>query len=371
MLMLVTIGAKASAAPPVADAASGLLTQAVDEFSGRSGPDDTRYFARGVWRSNDMGCWFCQTAPGTAAAILWRDGGRRDPRLRALAMATFDTAIRENRNRDGSFGDRTKPDTVMFAVELGAAYLELNKDLGPAREARWRRALVGAAEYLIRRGNLEWYTNGNINLHMTMLLQIVWQATGEPRFAAAYDQSWAFMVAPPQDRWRGFGLRISRVAANRTGSDGAGFLAESGGGRPGFDGDYAQLQLTLAARLWLISGDPRALRLTNLLANYLLDRVDDRGLLNVRGGTRTRWQKIPFLSPGIAVLALRGGRRDLLPALDRQWPAIERAYVEAIRGGGSSRYRGLSQELGLLVQVTDAPPVIATRRASTPRGGRR
>ena len=63
-------------------------------------------------------------------------------------------------------------------------------------------------------------------------------------------------------------------------------VTESGGGAPGFDPEYSLLQLDDASRLYVESGDRRALRLANLLVNALLPRVDADWALDTSGGTR-------------------------------------------------------------------------------------
>ena len=66
---------------------------------------------------------------------------------------------------------------MMVGVEIGTAYLDLKSTLGPRRAARWRSAVAGAADFLIRNGNLAWYTNGNINTGNTELFYLAWRAT--------------------------------------------------------------------------------------------------------------------------------------------------------------------------------------------------
>src|SRR4029079_8667659 len=83
-----------------------------------------------------------------------------------------------------------------------------------------------------------------------------------------------FTLHPPQDRWPGFGLQLLDTGPTTGGERGAaGCLAESGGGPPGFDPEYAGIQLDVVSRLYVLSGDPRALRLANLLTNALLPSV--------------------------------------------------------------------------------------------------
>src|SRR6185436_19574088 len=114
--------------------------------------------------------------------------------------------------------------------------------------------VAGAADFLIRNGNLTWYTNGNINIGNTELFYLAWRVSGAERFRQAYNQSWAFTLHPPQDRWPGFGLQLLDTGSSSVDDNGAaGYLAESGGGQPGFDAEYAGVQLDVVSHLYVLS----------------------------------------------------------------------------------------------------------------------
>ena len=97
-------------------------------LAARTGPSDREYFANGTWRGDLPGYWFCNAGAGTAAAILYRVGGRQDASLRRLAVKTFDRAIARHRQTNGAVG---KPDdspditSMSFGIQLGIAYLQL------------------------------------------------------------------------------------------------------------------------------------------------------------------------------------------------------------------------------------------------------
>ncbi len=349
--------------PAVVQGVTRLLRDSLFALSERSGPDDPQYFADGVWNSADPSCWYCQVGAGTAAAVLWRATGGRDPGLAALATATFDRAIADHRNADGSFGDpRDSPDiaTMMFGVELGTSYVELGRTLGPARRRRWAAALAGGAEFLIRNGNLSWYTNGNINVGNVELFYLAWRATGEPRFRRAYDAAWRFALGPSQSRWPGFGLHRLSESVRSVGGVAlhgpAGYLAESGGGRPGFDPEYTELQLDVTSRLYVLSHDPRALRLANLLVNAVLPRVNADWYLNTSGGTRHTQPNryVPFLTPALAVLGWLGHRRDLAALLPAQFAEVDQVYRGALTYSSINMYRGLGNEVAVMLQAAMA-----------------
>ena len=330
-----------------------LLRDSIAALSTRSGPNDHQYFSNGVWHSPDA-LEVYNIGPGTAAAALWLATGGTDARLRSLAIKTIDTVI-SKRNADGSFGAANDGPDIMamsLGVEIGNAYLDLKSTLEPPRAARWRNAVAGAADFLIRNGNLAWYTNGNINAGNTELFYLAWRATHEPRFRTAYNQSWAFMLHPPQSRWTGFGLHVLPTDSRSRGDGGAaGYLAESGGGPPGFDPEYSAVQLDIISRLYVLSGDPRALRLANLLTNALLPRVDRTWLLDTSGGTRHPWpdRHVPFMTPAIAVLAWLGGRSDLSADIPRQFARISREYRGATRYGNVYHDHGLANQVAVIL----------------------
>ena len=327
-----------------------LLDDSIRSLVRVDSPTDRQRFAGGLWRSADEGCWPCQVGPGTAAAVLWRSS--REPRLRELALSTFDRAIRIHRRTDGGFeGESVDITTMFFGLELATAYLELRPTLGAARERSWRTAVVGAADYLRENGNLAWYTNGNINLGNTTLFYLAWKVSGQKRFLTDYETSFEFMLSPPA-RWNGYGLKLDRTPKRSDGADGKGYLAESGGSTPGFDPEYTQLQADVAARLYVVSHDPRALRLLNLIVNKLLERVDSGWLLSTAGGTRhpVAGRRIPFTTPALAVLVTSGSRPNLAPRLARQLGRIEREFRGALTYSHRNMYRGLGNQVAVILQ---------------------
>jgi hypothetical protein len=332
----------------------------VDNLAARTYPGDVQFFD-GQWRSGDPNCWTCSTGPGAAAAALAGVPGSMSSRYRHLAEQTFDDAITRYVQPDGSFqsaADKSSGaelQTIFFGVELGEAYLQLRGSLGRPRRQQWQQALANAAHYLIRQaGALTFYVNGNINLQITELLYDAWQATGAPDLRKAYDASWTFLLHPgPQHR--GFGLHITQPYHRPDGSDGRGYLAESAGSNPGFDADYTQFQSDEAARLYVASRDPRALLLLNLLTNQLLTRRTDAWLLDTSYGSRhpAPHRFIPFTTPGIAVLAWLGRRRDLRRYLPGQFQQVRLTMCGGLTYSSANLYRAVGNEVSVFLVAAE------------------
>lgn len=359
--LLLAVGAPAPArADTSAPALADLTRQVLESYDARDASSDTRYFADGQWVNGEPGCWTCNVGPATAAAALATIGAP-NAEMASLARQTFDRAIATKRRTDGSFTDPASDsspgiDTSFFAADLGVAYLRMQGTLDAATRRRWARALAGAADYLIRHGDTVWYANGNINLRYTEVLYLAWKATGEPRFKDAYERSWAFTLAPARKHWAGYGLVTTKVPARADGADGAGYLAESAGGAPGFDAAYTEVQADVASSLWVASRDPRALRLLNLLVNQLRPRVDATGTLDATQGVRRDLMQ-PLMTPGVAVLVRGAGRTDLAGLLDVQRGRMAREYQGAMTFSHPNYYRGMSTWLATaLLDAVGAKP---------------
>jgi hypothetical protein len=277
-------------------------------------------YSNGYWNSSDDGCWACnEGGPATAAATAYVLGGADDATLLHEAEQTINLAIATRQTPDGSFSspawDTTPADitTMFFGVEFGTTYELLSPYLDPATRRRWQRSLAAAATWLVNHGDAMWYSNGNINLGFAELFYLAWKATGEASLLRDYNNEWAFVTNPPQNRFPGAGLKIVRPSTARDGLNGKGYLAEIGPGGTGFDAEYTMLQLDVASRLYLLSGDPRALRLANLEMNMLRPRVTPRMMLITSDGTRKTEPNAQegFQDSAAAVLCLFDGRSNL------------------------------------------------------------
>jgi hypothetical protein len=213
----------------------------------------------------------------------------------------------------------------------------LGKRLDRKHRTEWTDALRGAVDFLQGNGNYEWYTNGNIALCNATAAAVTWSATGDPRYETIYRHALSFAEDPPVARWPGRGLAMTKNPTRADGSDGAGYLTEAAGdAKPGFDADYVQVQADFAAVIALVTGDPEAIRLTNLLVNELLPRVfRSTWLLNTSGGSRhpDRGRTVPFTTSALAILADRG-RPELASLVPAQTAAMG-TYIPDDEGQGA------------------------------------
>ena len=326
-------------ASPQVSQLAGLARRALDSYVIRSGPHDPRYWQDGSFiATNGPSCWSCYDTAATAAAVL-STYGHENAGLRNVAIDTFTHVIHTYQAPSGEFA----PDGVttgFVTVELGLSYLELRDTLPAPTRASWRASLVRAANWLIRTGQTTFYINGNVNLRQTEVMWLAWAATGDPRFHTEYQHEWRFTISPPK-RWTGFGLKLTRSPTSADGAGGAGYLAESGGGTPGFDPSYTMVQLDTATELYILTRDSRYLRLMNLLFNQERPRINAAFTLNATGGTR-KHDDTPFMSAAPAVLVLSGQR----PGLRRFWLGQLRRIQHEYRGAmvytAPNYYKGLS-----------------------------
>lgn len=309
--------AAASAAGATARVHAILRATAVQTSSDVTGDIDWmlahrgRHATYGLWKGTGATCVRCAGGVPTAAAAIAATTG--DVRMLHIATTGFDRLISAHyRPRAGTIeppmGQEGGPDiqTALFAGELGESVLALGPMLDPAHRARYTAVVAAGADFLIRNGNLRWYTNGNIVLANAAAMAAAYALAGRPRYEAAYQTAWAFALHPSQGRWPGYGIRYVVRPRRADGADGRAFLTESGAGGMGFDAEYTEMQMSTAARIYLINADPRALRLVNLEMNQLLPRVRRSDwMLNTSRGTRHvelgRWES--FRTGAVAVLA--------------------------------------------------------------------
>lgn len=363
-------GTAAAAVSPVASQSLDFLTWKVAEYAGPLGG-----YRDGIWQTTNTICWSCnQGGPSSAAATAYMLLGKTQPALLQDAEGAIDHEIATRQQRNGSFlppADDTQPidiATMFFAVEEGNTYLELESVLDPARRARWRASIAAAAQYLAH-AELGWYTNGNIELGNTELFYLAWRATGDPKFDWDYNLSLDFTLHPPQNTWRGRGLIIVKQPTRADGSDGEGYLTETGSGGTGFDPEYTELQVEVASRLYLLSGDPRVLRLDNLLVNMLLTRVNTSEMvLNASHGTRhtqaDRW--VPLNTPGFAVLGLDGGRSDLVKYILPELQEAESYYAQSWTDNCEVYRRGLGNDISVIALAANLAHPVGWAAGSLP-----
>ncbi len=336
------------------------LTQVVNAYAEKSTATDPTFYTNGQWRNGqEAACWRCTLGPGVAAALIARTSG--DSQMRNRAIETFETMVTQHQTGEGAFMPANPQEdglaiTTMFAAtELGTAYVELRDQLPADQKKRWAQSIARSADYLVAKGNLRWYTNGNIVIGNALVMQFAWLATGDQRYRDAYENALEFAVAPPADRWPGYGLVYTKQPAKADGSDGAAYLAEAGKGGPGYDPEYTSLQLDQLTRLYLVSGDARVVRLMNLLTNQLLPKVDlATGKLDTSNGTRHTEadRTVGFNSPAVGVLAQQGGRTDLKDQAIALWSRQAESFRDAANYVNYTMYYSLGAQPASLLMVS-------------------
>ena len=343
------LGARTADAAPLQQL-QGTLTTSTTDYVVKSSPSDPRYWSQGKVYGLPAECPTCESGVALGSLVLAREGVSTSFDSIAVATQTFDRLISKYRRADGAFAvaNDGSPDitTVFLGNDLGMALVLGDGVLPAATKQRWRPAVTGAADFLIRNGNLRWYTNGNITLANAALMWLAYETSGDAKYRTAYDTALDFALSPPQARWPGFGLRVTRQGSAADGSDSSGYLAESGGGTPGFDAEYSGVTLDVASRLYLVSRDARVKKLANMIMNQLMPRVTTSWWLDTSGGTRhTEAQRqVPFMSAGPSVLATAAGRSDLTAGLDGQVAQIATTMQDGMRYANPDYYKALGVE---------------------------
>jgi len=350
--------------------------EVVQSYMGKSSPNPPRYYSDGQWYAPEgPECWNCYDSAGTAAAVL-SDQGLGGEEYARVAIETTDTAIADHQAPDGAFEGSASADagltTGFYAVELALNYFELRKALPAATRARWAASLAAAAEYLINSGDTTWYINGNVNLRQTEVLWLAWQVTGNPYFKQQYEQEWAFTIAPPQSRWPGFGLQITTAPTAADGSNGAGYLAESGGGAPGFDPEYTMVQLGTATSMYIFSREARWLRLMNLFYNQIIPLVEvtppPHSVWNLNATQGARKDELtPFITSALYVLVSGGVRPELEEGLPAQFTTIEDTFHGAMTFTNATLYKDVGGELTMPILDAQWPSGVSGEE-SPPEG---
>jgi hypothetical protein len=360
--------ATASPADVRAAEARSAAQESLHALRTRTSATDTQWYGNGDWHFANEDPWFTEAGPATLEATLWRVDGRRAALRKRRSIRTFDRLIREYRDAKGSFGGDAVA-TEFFANELATTYLVLGNSLDSRHRAAWRAAIAGAAQFLITNGDIHWEANGNVNLGETEFEWLAWAITGDDAFHDAYETAWTYVISPPQKDWPGYGLHLTRRPTRADGADGAGYLAENGGNGPGFDPEYTMLQLSLAARGYVLTGDPRFLRLANLIWNQLRPLTSRPGwILDAQNGSR-RSHIDNFNSAGILVLATQGRRTDLNASLRAQTQQMYTTYLDnaELNWGNAGYYRGYGLDLGTALLAVAAPSRGGVRAANSAR----
>ncbi|MCW2541846.1 MAG: hypothetical protein JWN95_3571 [Frankiales bacterium] len=347
--------------PPTARAFAGTTTLSLEN---QTSAIDPRFFGSGIWRdAGSNACLRCRTAPALLAAV--QASIADDSTANWVAINSIDTAIRLNTLPSGAFGPPAPgeggPDiqTTLLAAQIGEAYLILGNRLDANHKITWARALTGAADFLMKNGNLSWYTNGNIALNNAIVIDLAARITGLQRFVDAAPLALNFAIAPDPQVWHGFGLQYSKQPTMADGSDGAAYFAESGAGGTGYDQSYTVAQDNMAAFWFLLTGSSTALRLTNLLNNQLMATVQTSDwTIDISNGTRHvgTYPRYGFFAASLPVLALRGGRTDLIPYVTAQSQAAFSAYKFSATQPGDGISYNFGSELAPMLLVLATTP---------------
>jgi hypothetical protein len=335
--------------------ARALLRDQLTAASTKSSSTDPTYFSSGVWRNTDNSCWRCDLGPAVAGAIQQRDAGFNDLKLRGYVRESIDTAISTYQKADGSMPDPTGSSSTsvmtMFALsEIGTVRDEMLPALRRTTRQRWDTAIRAAADYLITKGELTWYSNGNLNLLLAEDLYLTWKATGDARYLEAYSDEIDF-VQRPGAQFPGAGLVITRQPTRADGSDGAGYLTENGG----LDWDYAQVQQDVLARLFTLTGDPRVKYLLNLITNKVMERVETRTwMLTTTGGSRhPQVRVVSYTTPALSILAGSAGRTDLASKAIAQFTATAKRFRTSMTNGWW--YYNFGTQPSVVLQAVNSP----------------
>jgi hypothetical protein len=355
------LASSGSSGPTISQAAASVsasvdpfMKQILSEYASSSlGP-----FANGEWADSESTTWSVDNGgPATAAATLYVLGGESNALYLDEAEETINTAIADQQASDGAFeppsNDTTSipTSTAWFGVEMGTTYELLAPYLDTATKEAWQASLASAASWIISSKNLTWYANGNINLTYTELMWLAWQDTGESQFLTAYNESWAFVMDPPQNEFFGNGWVTATAPTQADGSDGEGYFTETGAAGTGWDPYYSMIQLDVLSRMYLLSGDPRALQALNMIMNEELPLISTTDwALNQSDGTRHTGTQgaTGFLSSAFAVLALEGGRSDLLADVLPQLAWYQEWYEQTGNADSASFRRAFGNSIATI-----------------------
>jgi hypothetical protein len=327
-----------------------------DSWFEKEGPDDPRYYENGVWHG-PADCPTCGVGPSGLGAVLWAKGMLDEPAKRTAIVRTFEERVRGQRS-NGSYGTAGNSEAItvaFFAPALGSTLLVLGERLPASTRARWARSLRRSAEFLRDHKELDWYVNGNINLAYAATLYVTYLATGDSEFRTLFRRQLRFATDPPKGRWSDRGLETPRRPTRSDGSDGRGYLTETGPGGTGYDPEYTYVQLDVLSRLYLLSGDREVLRLLNLLANQTLRNVDAKWNLLTTGTRHPEPNRyVPYTTSALLVLDRLGGNRRLQDSVAPQVARTLDLYRSATTFSHPNIYRSVDSQLGTLMLAMEA-----------------
>jgi hypothetical protein len=258
----------------------------------------------------------------------------------------------------------------MEAIEasstLGWMLLALDGSLAERDASRLQRTVQRARTSLRVAGEFRRYINGNYAIPLCELAYLSRHLGGTESGDDSYERCWRLLVEPASvnPRWDGYGWVESVAPSGDDFRGEEGYFTETPGyqgrfPRDTFDPQYAQLQLERLARLWLLSGDPRALRYLAAIHRLLLTELDMvRWTIGSIDGSRTTGLT-PFFTPATCLLALHapGAKIDPQFALAQFRHGVLSEYRRNGREPDPYRLRGYGTILVplLLASAPQAP----------------
>lgn len=345
---------------PLATDVAGTLDGLLTTWSSDIGSNGLWGASKGLLPDN----WAFAAGPAGACALLDQVTG--GSKWQARAAATVEGVLAGFRQPDGSFGPPSPDnsiDTMEFGKALAVCLLVYGDRIDKLSRSRWVAAMLGGAEYLHARGNLAYYTNGNINAGNFVFLRLAFKATGDAKVGYYAEKAWFTLHDPAASvgaEWAGYGyVSTSTDQAPYDGAAATSYFTEEGAGGSGFDWNYTAYAATELSLLQVLAPEPRVARLINMTLNSIWPRVDQvNWRLETAGGTRmgvgAQSRLIGFTTPGMAVAAMLLGRANLGSVSSQFYDGdgFKHFYgVEAPTNGAPGYYRGAFGELGVFLKA--------------------
>jgi hypothetical protein len=311
--------------------------------------------------------WAAAAAPAAACALY--DKATAASKWQARAVTTIEGALARYAQPNGSFGPTSTGDnsidTMEFGKVLAVCILVYGDKVPTAQKANWVAAMLGGCEYLNTRGNLRWYTNGNINAGNFVFLRLAYKISGSFKVGQYAEKAWWTLHEPAESiapDWAGWGFFLSSASPDPYPFDGSaatGYFTEQGAGGNGLDWNYTQYTLDELCLSYVLAPEPRVARLINLLLNTIWPRVDQATqILNATGGTRQGVNGVAaprsFTTPALAVATRLLARSDL-PDVGPQFytgQGFKETYGHVAPTNDSpGLYRGAYGQLGVFLAV--------------------
>ncbi len=259
-----------------------------------------------------------------AHAALWRY--ERDPAHRTAALELTARYLRERGQpasrprliaRVRTNARWNSREAIEAGSTLGWILLALRPSLSSAESDTLSEPLRLTHRTLRAAGAFDAYINGNYAIPLCELVYL-WRHIGATSDDALYEHCWRMLVQPGAlaPRWAGYGWVATSLAADDGWLDAEGYFTETPGyvgpsPHDTFDPEYSQLQLERLARLWLLTGDARAMRHLRAIHRLLLRLLDrEQWTIGSSAGSRTTGTT-RFFSPASCLIALHSPQSEI------------------------------------------------------------